>query len=376
MPFPFAIRDETDARLLFAEGDWRLDRAPVLDAALSNFVTGHGAKAGVRLCLGGIEALDTAGAWLILRTQRRLKQGGVEVEVEGIRPEHKALFDAIERIWPEPLAKVRRTHPLVRLLDAVGGAAIKGAGEMLDLLVFLGAVVRAGLRLLANPGRLRPAAFVHHVEETGVKALPIVGLLSFLIGIVLAYQSSGQLRQFGAEVFTIDLLGISVFRELGVLLTAIIVAGRSGSAFTAQIGAMQVGEEVDAMRVIGLDPLEVLVLPRILALVVTLPLLGFFAGVMALTGGAVVATVSLGIPMAQFLRQLQGAVGVEVFLAGLVKAPVFAFLIALVGCSNGLKVEGSAESVGRLTTGAVVVSIFLVIVADALFSILFQAFGL
>ncbi|MCB1884192.1 MAG: MlaE family lipid ABC transporter permease subunit [Geminicoccaceae bacterium] len=377
MPFPFAIRDETDARLLLAEGDWRLDRAPALDAALSGFVAGHdAAKGDVRLCLAGIEALDTAGAWLVLRTRRRLERAGIEVDVEGVRPEHRALFGAIERVWPEPLADAGRPHPLLRLLDAVGGAALKGAGGLLDLLAFLGSVVKTALRLLAHPKRLRPAAFVHHLEETGVKALPIVGLLSFLIGVVLAYQSSSQLKQFGAEVFTIDLLGISVFRELGVLLTAIIVAGRSGSAFTAQIGAMQVGEEVDAMRVIGLDPLEVLVLPRVLALVVALPLLGFFAGVMALTGGAVVATLSLGIPMAQFLRQLQGAVGLGVFLAGLVKAPVFAFLIALVGCRNGLNVEGSAESVGRLTTSAVVVSIFLVIVADALFSILFQAFGL
>jgi phospholipid/cholesterol/gamma-HCH transport system permease protein len=211
------------------------------------------------------------------------------------------------------------------------------------------------------------------MEVAGVNALPIVGLLTFLIGVVLAYQSADQLRRFGAEIFTVNLLGISILRELGVLITAILVAGRSGSAFTAQIGTMKVREEVDALQTIGMDPIEVLVLPRMFALVIVLPLLAFYADIMGLLGGAIMSLVALDISMVQFLQQLKAWTTLWTFWIGIIKAPVFAFLIALVGCFQGLRVEGSAESVGRLTTQSVVQGIFLVIVADAIFSIIFSA---
>ena len=200
-------------------------------------------------------------------------------------------------------------------------------------------------------------------------------LLAILIGVVLAFQGADQLRRFGAEIFTVNLLGVSVLRELGVLLTAIIIAGRSGSAFTAQIGAMEVNEEVDALRTIGLDPIEVLVLPRLLGLMLTLPLLSFFASMMALLGGGLMVVLVLDVPMVQFLRQLSTAVSTTTLWAGLVKAPVFAFLIAIVGCFEGMRVSRSAESVGQLTTTSVVLAIFLVILVDAVFSILFAQIG-
>ena len=196
--------------------------------------------------------------------------------------------------------------------------------------------------------------------------------MSFLIGVVVAYQGADQLRQFGAEVFTVNLLGVSILRELGILITAIVVAGRSGSAFTAQIGTMKVNQEVDAMQTLGLDPVEILVLPRLTALVICLPLLAFYADMMALLGGAIMSLLALDISISQFVKQLQGAIKLSTFMVGMVKAPVFAFLIALVGCFEGLNVEGSAESVGRQTTLSVVEAIFLVIIFDAAFSIMFS----
>jgi len=245
-----------------------------------------------------------------------------------------------------------------------------------DLLGFFGALVVTALGTLRRPGRIRFVSFVHHLEQAGLNALPIVGLLAFLIGVVVAYQGVDQLRRFGAQIFTVNLLGISVLREMGILITAILVAGRSGSAYTAQIGTMQVNEEVDAMRTLGLDPIEMLVLPRILALVVALPLLTFFADIMAVLGGGIMSMMLIDLTVPRFLRQLQEAVGLWTFWVGIIKAPVFAFLIGMVGCFEGLRVRGSAESLGRLTTRSVVESIFLVIVFDALFSILFSRLGI
>jgi phospholipid/cholesterol/gamma-HCH transport system permease protein len=230
-------------------------------------------------------------------------------------------------------------------------------------------------RTIRHPARLRLTATVHHMQAVGLNALPIVGLLAFLIGIVLAYQSADQLKRFGAGIFIVNLLGISILRELGILITAIIVAGRSGSAFTAEIGTMEINQEVDAMRTIGLDPMEVLVLPRTLALMLMLIPLGFFANVIALFGGALMADNELGVTLSQFLTQFRSAVEIRHLWVGLIKTPFFAFVIAMVGCYHGLEVTGSAESVGRHTTQSVVQSIFLVIALDALFSVVFSGIG-
>ncbi len=245
-----------------------------------------------------------------------------------------------------------------------------------SLLGFFGQIVVTLGRVLVRPTRFRFVSFVSHLEQTGLSALPIVGLLSFLVGVVLAYQGVDQLRQLGAEVFVVNLVGVSTLREMGILLTAILVAGRSGSAFTAQIGTMQVNEEVDAMRTLALDPIEVLVLPRIFALMIAMPLVTFFANMMALLGGGLMCVLLIDQTVPQFIRQLNQAVDLWDFWVGIIKAPVFALIIAMVGCFEGLRVQGSAESVGRLTTQSVVESIFLVIVFDAMFSILFSHLGI
>jgi phospholipid/cholesterol/gamma-HCH transport system permease protein len=244
------------------------------------------------------------------------------------------------------------------------------------LVGFFGLVAFETVATVVQPRRLRGAALVHQMEEAGLNALPIIGLLSFLIGVVFAYQGSDQLRRFGAEVFTVNLLGVGILRELGGLMAAIIVAGRSGSAFTAQIGTMKVSEELDAIQVAGLNTIEVLVLPRLLGVMLTLPLLTFYSDVMGLSGGAAMCYFGLGITIPAYLHQLRDVVTGWTFWIGLIKAPVFALIIALVGCHQGFQVERNASSVGKHTTQAVVESIFLVIVVDAAFSIIISQLGL
>ena len=229
------------------------------------------------------------------------------------------------------------------------------------------------------PGASQPFRFgsiVHHIEETGINAIPIIGLIAFLISVVLAYQGVAQLRPLGGEQYTVNLIAISVLREMGVLLTAIMVAGRSGSAFAAEIGVMKVREEVDALQVIGMNPFEVLVMPRILALVIVMPLLAFIADIMGLLGGAVTSWALLDMSLAPYLDRVQQVAHWQDYAVGIIKAPVFALLIGMTGCLHGMKVEGSAESVGRETTISVVKSIFLVLMADAVFSVFFEKVGL
>ena len=244
------------------------------------------------------------------------------------------------------------------------------------MLGFIGAVIVTLGRTVANPRRFRMIPFVHHMEKSGFDALPLVCLLTFLIGAVVAQQGAVQLRQFGAEVFTVNLIAIIFLREVGLLLTAIIVAGRSGSAFTAEIGSMKMREEIDAMRTLGLDPMEMLVLPRVAALTVTLPLLTFIADIMGLIGGGFVVFFMLDMSPGVYISRVQDAVDFWTFGVGLVKAPFMASVIALVGCRAGLAVTGSAESVGAMTTSSVVRSIFLVIILDALFAMFFTAVGI
>jgi phospholipid/cholesterol/gamma-HCH transport system permease protein len=353
-------------------GHWTLATAAALDTELNRLTLPDTRQ--VRFDLSALEKLDTAGAWLIYRMQRRLENEGATVQIAGAAPQDAAL---LQRMAPprDRVALARpNVSPLLAVVERVGKAAVTQALEARDLLNFFGLVAITFGRTVLRPGRVRFTALIAHIEQVGFNSMPIVGLLSFLIGVVLAYQGADQLRAFGAEIYTINLLGISVLREIGVLMTAILVAGRSGSAFTAEIGTMKVNEEVDAMHTLGLDVTEVLVLPRLLAVVISLPLLVFYADMCGLLGGALMATSSLGFSFPQFLEQLRLAVAFNTFWVGLAKAPVFGLLIGIVGCYEGLKVEGGAESVGRMTTKSVVESIFLVIVADAAFSILFSRF--
>ena len=326
-----------------------------------------------RIDLSGVTALDTAGAWILFRFIRRLESLCARVDLAGQTPAQVALLERMRLVLEDrrPLARPA-VWPIREMVERVGHAAISFFERAQSLISFFGLVATVLARVVARPGRVRFISVLSHVERIGLDAMPIVGLLSFLIGVVLAYQGADQLRAYGAEIFTVNLLGVSVLRELGVLLTAIMVAGRSGSAFTAEIGTMKVNEEVDALTTLGLDPVEVLVLPRLIAMMIALPLLVFFADMMALFGGAVMAMLVLDISLAQFIVQFREAVTLRMFWVGIVKAPFFAFLIAMVGCYEGLRVEGSAESVGRLTTKSVVESIFLVIVIDAAFSIFFS----
>lgn len=330
----------------------------------------------VTIDLSRVELLDTAGAWTIYRTARHLEAEGASVDLVGASEEQAALIEAVRSAEATPEPDEPTGNSFVNMVAHIGQSTVEIARETADLLGFFGLILTTAARTIVRPKRLRTTSLFYHMEEVGLNAVPIVGLMSFLIGIVLAFQGASQLQRFGAEVFVVNLVAISVLREIGVLMTAIIVAGRSGSAFTAQIGSMKVNEEIDAMQTLGLDPIEVLVLPRLFALALTLPLLAFFADIMGLVGGALMAWIALDISPATFVERLRDAVSMWSFWVGILKAPFFAFLIAMIGCYEGFQVTGSATSVGQRTTRAVVEAIFLVIVVDAIFSIFFQIVGI
>lgn len=314
----------------------------------------------------GIGRLDTAGALEILL----LAGGGPDTEVKTREKGHADLFEVVQKNMGESMPE-RHMDWLSHWLEEVGRNAVDLYRQALSLLAFFGEILVVFVEACVQPRRFRINVVVRQMYEVWIRALVIVGILCFLIGVVIAYQGIQQLRQFGAETFAVEAVGISMFRELGVLLTAIIVAGRSGSAFTAQIGTMQVNQEVDAMRTIGLNPIEWLVMPRIMALVISMPLLAFWGNMTGLLGGAVACTIYLDFTFVQFFDRLRDTVGAWHFYTGMIKAPVFGLVIATIGCFEGLQVRGSAESVGQLTTRSVVESIFCVIVLDAVFSIIF-----
>jgi phospholipid/cholesterol/gamma-HCH transport system permease protein len=330
----------------------------------------------VVLDMTAVTRVDTAGAWVLSSLKRRLKPDGRIVRIVGAAEETLALIAAIEAAIPDAARPPeRRVGPFDRL-ESLGRAVAGGVRFLLELTGYLGLFLTRMARSALHPREFRLTALVHHCEEVGVKAVPIVALMAFLIGVVLAFQGAAQLRQFGAEVFVVDLIAISILRELGILLTAIIVAGRTASAYTAAIGSMKMREEIDAMRTLGLDPAAALFVPRILALLLMLPILGLIADVAGLLGGALMAWIELGISPAMFRTRLVEATGVNHVLAGMIKAPVFALIIGIVGCHAGMQVEGNAESLGRRTSQAVVTAIFAVILADAVFSIFFAQVGL
>jgi len=358
---------------LRAGGRWNLANAVRLQADLDNVKVAGGNQA--LLDAGEIEGIDTAGAWLIYRTLRRLKSEGVTVEVKNASATVTEMLEqmAVNDVpHPPPL---KAPNAFAEMVRHVGETTHEILLEFIDGIGFFGQVIQTLAGTILHPSRLRLTPLVYHMERVGLNALPIVGLISFLIGVVLAYQGATQLQKFGAEVFVVDLIGVSVLREIGILLTAIVVAGRSGSAFTAQIGSMKVNEEVDAMRTLGLDPIQVLVLPRLLALVLMMPLLAFFADMMGLLGGGLMAWSVLDVSPAMFVERLNASISMWTFWVGIIKAPVFGLIIALTGCYEGLQVSNSAESVGSRTTRAVVESIFLVMIVDAMFSIFFAYIG-
>lgn len=330
----------------------------------------------VTLDLSGAGAMDTAGAWLLIGLRRRLAAEGVETRVEGADPKQTLILETVDKALPKeeppPPGRGGMTQWVAQVGENTAGAFVT-AYEMLS---FAGEIIACGVMTLVRPWRLRLTALVHHMQDAGLNAIPIVTLMAFLIGVVLGFMGAVQLRQFGAEVFVVDLISITVLRELGVLMTAIIVAGRTGSAYTAAIGSMKLREEIDAMRTLSLDPMETLVLPRVLALVIMLPLLTFIANMAGLLGGATMAWFELGISPPLFAARLVEAGDKWNYLVGMIKAPFFAVTIGLVGCYMGMKVEKSAESLGAKTSDSVVMAIFLVIMIDAAFAIYFMKLGI
>ena len=320
--------------------------------------------------LSGVTHMDTIGAWTVHRTAGRLGS-----EITGANEDTRRLIDAVGGLGDPVSIRPDHIPAISRVVGQIGEAVVNSFTTLLGLLGFFGGTLVASWNVIRHPRRFRLNAVVQRFEVVGVSALGIVGLMSFLIGIVIAQQGSVQLRQFGMEMLTINLVGRLTFRELGVLMTAIMVAGRSGSAFAAQLGTMKLTEEVDAMRTIGVSPMEALVLPRTLAVVVMMPLLGFYASIMAVIGGGFLCAVALEIPPITFIQRLREVVPITDLWVGLIKAPVFGIIIALAGCFQGLQVEGNAEEVGLRTTAAVVQAIFLVIVIDAFFAVFFTWVG-
>jgi phospholipid/cholesterol/gamma-HCH transport system permease protein len=357
-------------------GEWNVGQSPRLDLLVRG-VRPEGARE-AEIDGSAITELDSAGAWLLLRTKESFEHAGVKVRSFTLPQRYLPLVQTMEADrLALPVKHAEHPKGFVNFLANVGQGTSHALSQGYGMLGFLGRVTVEAIEAILAPRRELPwPAFVKQINETGITALPIVGLLAFLIGVVLAYQGADQLRRFGAEIFTVDLLGVGFLRELGGLVTAIIVAGRSGSAFTAFIGTMRVNEEVDAMETMGLNIAELLVIPRVLGLVIALPLLTFFADVVGLIGGMVMCYFDLHITVPVFMRELQQAITYKTLLVGLIKAPVFAFIIGLVGCFEGLRVERNAESVGRLTTRSVVESIFLIITFDAGFSVLFSILGI
>jgi phospholipid/cholesterol/gamma-HCH transport system permease protein len=378
------IRRSDQGLELELTGEWRALRFGALDSALTAVDLGGARR--VEISTSRVDVLDLTGAWCLHEFIKRAQAAGLEVTFKGAPPDQLRL---VEQTLQGQIPVCTQQHPRVplslldeiempalRSLTLVGQHAVVYARDLVSDLAFLGRMSVTAVRAMTSWKRLRPISVARHVYDTGITAIPIVSLIAFLISVIIAYMSAQQLRNFGATVFVVDLVTIGVLRELGVLLTSIIVAGRSGSAFAAELGSMKLNEEVDALYATGVDPFEALVLPRILGLVIALPLLTIIADVIGLTGGALLCRFLLNMPLTQYVTRVQESITATTFWVGLVKAPIFAMLIAMAGCYRGMQVRDSSRELGRLTTLAVVQAIFLVIFADAAFAVLFLEMGI
>ena len=352
-------------------GYWTADQAPAVEATASR-IAGHAAGQPVLVDLAGIARLDTLGAWVLERARGEVEAAGGRFAYAGASPEHRILLSEAKLGVADPVAP-RPGGRIRGFLEAFGVRVVGGKTDFITGLAFLGEVVLACLRVASRPSSFRGTALVNQIDQVAFRGAPIIVLISFLVGGIVAQQGIFQLQRFGAQSFVVNLIGLLILRELGVLLTSIMVAGRSGSAFTAEIGSMRMREEVDALRVMGLDPVEILIVPRILALVIGLPILSFLASLAALAGGGLVASIYGGMTPEAFLARLQAAVSLQHVAVGLIKAPFMALIIGIIATIEGFAVEGSAESLGRHVTASVVKSIFMVIVLDGLFAVFFAA---
>ena len=371
-PAEIGITTQGEVTLITLAGDITIEDV----SRMRHLLDAVPADAPARLDLDGTWRLDTAGAWAICALKKRLEAAGHGLELTGADADAKSILQSVEAALPVADDGPGAPPGIADRVEALGRAVTRGGLFVLELIGYLGLFLARLSRTLLRPRRFRMTALVHHCQEVGFKAVPIVALMAFLIGVVLAFQGAAQLRQFGAEVFVVDLIAVSILRELGILLTAIIVAGRTASAFTAAIGSMKMREEIDAMRTLGVDPATALFVPRILAMLLMLPILGLIANVVGLFGGALMAWIELGISPAMFRTRLIEGTDISHLVVGMVKAPVFALIIGIVGCHAGMQVGSDAESLGRMTSNSVVTAIFSVIVADALFSVFFAQVGL
>ncbi len=349
--------------------------APALEKIVEDTEKRNGGSSDIVIDVSQVSSLDTFGAWLIERLRRSLTHGGVEPKVSGLSENYESLVNEVRQVKPGVVHKRHRQTPLT-MLDGVGRSVVEVGATLVSLIGMLGAILNAIWRVILHPTSFRFTSMVHHLEQVCWRAVPIVLLITFLIGCIIAQQGIFHFRKFGADVFVVDMLGVLVLRELGVLLVAIMVAGRSGSAYTAELGSMRMREEVDALRTMGFDPTEVLILPRIVALIIAMPILAFLGAMAALYGGGLVAWGYGGVQPDAFLSRLKEAISINHFTVGMVKAPFMALVIGVVACVEGAAVKGSAESLGQHTTASVVKSIFFVIVMDGLFAIFFATINM
>jgi phospholipid/cholesterol/gamma-HCH transport system permease protein len=369
-------RRNGDRLVLTAAGAWTAVHAHDLEPLIDAQTAASQPVRAVDIDIAQVKPLDTFGAWLIERLARTFSARGAETRILGLSEDYRGLVEEVHGANLKPPPPAARTNRVIGALDAIG-RTLAGVGHAgLLILQMIGAVSVVWMRAILRPSKFRWTALVVHIDRVGWHGVPIMLLVTFLIGCILAQQGIFHFRKFGADIFVIDMVGILVLREVGVLVVSIMIAGRSGSAYTAEIGSMKMREEIDALRTMGFDPVEVLILPRIVALVISLPLLAFLGSMAALYGGGLVAWLYGGIDPDVFLSRLREAISLDTFLVGIIKAPVMAFIIGIVASVEGLQVKGSAESLGAHTTSSVVISIFLVIVLDGLFAIFFASVGM
>lgn len=365
-----------DTLALLGSGSWTARYAGSLEGLLET-ARAEAAKAqSVSIDMSAVEEFDSYGAWLLERLSRELKDEQRTFTVKRLPKQDAGLFAEMQEINPEPVPTRPRPNPLLAALETLGRASVRIGGEFIDFANMFGALCMAAVAVIRHPSRFRLTSTVNQLDRVAWQAIPIIVLITLLIGGIIAQQGIFQLRRFGAEDYAIDLVGILVLREVGVLIVAIMVAGRSGSSYTAELGSMMMREEIDALRTMGFDPVEVLMLPRVIALVVALPVLTFIGSMAALVGGGFVAWAYAGISPDIYITRLLDAISIGHFKVGMIKAPFMGLVIGIVACAQALKVQGSAESLGLQTTASVVKSIFLVIVLDGFFAIFFSAIGM
>lgn len=354
-------------------GYWTADHSQDVETGRAQIAARVPASGALTIDMGGIARLDTLGALVLVRLKQDNAKKNVAINFANASDNAEILMKEVGSHDADAPHEKTDGPAVVLALASVGESVVESGRDVVAGVSYLGAIVSALGRLLLQPWKIRFTPIIFQLDQVALRGVPIIVLISFLVGCIIAQQGIFQLQRFGATPFVVDLVGILVLRELGVLLTSIMVAGRSGSAFTAEIGSMKMREEIDALRVMGLDPVEILVIPRVLALMIGLPLLTFIADMAALFGGGVVAMVYGGISTDVFLSRLQGAIGLNTFLVGLIKAPFMALVIGIIASLEGMAVKGSAESLGRQVTSSVVKSIFMVIVVDGLFAMFFAA---